>query len=363
MSIGVLLINFGEPDEPTIEKVERYLERIFLQNASLEALKDEAVMARTRQLARDRAPGLLEEYREIGGSPLNAQAEAQAYALAEQLAARGVDARVYSAFQFTDPSVEEMVAAARADGVETLIGLPGYPLCGESTTVAALKAVRGALDKSAWTPRFVGLAGWHHSPEYLALRVDHIRDFVSARGLNLSDPDTLLYFSVHGTPLKYLEEGNRYDRYVFEHCRDVAEALGADRYAAGFQNHANRGIQWTKPDNEDRLREVEERRLVVVPISFMKEQSETLAELDHELKDFVEGLGKEFHRVPVPHDDPRLAPYLADLVGRLLEEDPAETGVLSLCRCRPGGGTWCTNGARDLPPSPYVALERSSAAS
>ncbi|RJQ40807.1 MAG: ferrochelatase [Dehalococcoidia bacterium] len=355
MSLGVLFINFGEPDEPTLEKVTAFLERIFLQNASLEGHADEAANARTRQLARDRAPGLLEEYREIGGSPLNAQSEAQAAAFAAELARRGVAARVYSAYQFTDPAIRQKVAEARADGVQTLVAIPGYPLCGQSTTVAALNDVRAAMGELGWEPRFRGIAGWHHGPRYLRLRAEHIRAFVEERGLDLSDPDTLLYFSMHGTPLKYLRDGNRYDRYVFEHCRDVAAALGADRYAVGFQNHTNRRIPWTQPDNEDRLREVTERRLVVAPISFMKEQSETLAELDHELREFVEGeLGKEFHRVPIPWDQEEFTAYMADLLEEVTAEDPAAGGVLGKCRCRPADATWCTNGFREVPPSPYL---------
>lgn len=354
MSLGVLFINFGEPDEPTLEKVTAFLERIFIQNAGLEGHANEAAVARTKQLAAERAPGLLEEYQEIGGSPLNAQSEAQAAAFADELKRRGVEARVYTAYQFTDPTIAQAVARARADGVDTLVAMPGYPLCGQSTTVAALDDVRRAMDGLGWQPRFLGLAGWHHNPLYLKLRADHIRAFVQERGLDLNDPDTILYFSMHGTPLKYLYEGNRYDRYVYEHCRDVAAALGADRYAVGFQNHTNRRIPWTQPDNEDRIREVTERRLVVAPISFMKEQSETLAELDHELRDFVEELGKEFHRVPIPHDDPALATYMADLLEEIVRVDPAANGVLGKCRCRPGDATWCTNGFREVAPSPYL---------
>ncbi|UCC25942.1 MAG: ferrochelatase [Gemmatimonadales bacterium] len=354
MSTGVLFVNFGEPDEPTLEKVTAFLERIFLQNAPLEGHAAEAALARTRQLARDRAPGLLEEYEEIGGSPLNAQSEAQTESVSEELARRGIPARVYSAYQFTDPTIAQAVAQAREDGVETLVALTGYPLCGESTTVAALDEVRRALNELGWSPDFRSVSGWHHHPRYLELRAEHIREFVRDRGLDLRDPDTILYFSMHGTPLKYLRDGNRYDRYVFEHCRDVAAALGAERWAVGFQNHSNRGIPWTQPENEERIKELEERTLVVAPISFMKEQSETLAELDHEMKEFVEGLGKEFHRVPVPHDHPELAAYMADLVEELLAEDPAGTGVLGPCRCRPGDRTWCTNGHREVGPSPYL---------
>jgi len=359
VSTGILVLNFGEPDQASLEQAEPYLERIFLQNAGLEGHADEAAVVRARQLAKDRAPGLVREYEAIGGSPLNAQADAQARALEEALAARGAGFRVYSAFQFTEPSVAEVVARAREDGVETLVGLPVYPMCGHSTTVAALRDVRGALDALDWSPRFVGVAGWHAHDDYAGMRAAHVRRWLHARGLELRDPDTLLYFSVHGTPIRYLAEG-RYDRYVFEHCAEMARRLGADRYRVGFQNHANRRIRWTQPDNEDAIGAVAERRLVVVPISFMHEQSETLAELDRELADFVERLGKELHRVPVPHEDPAFPRFLAELVTRAVSDDPASDGVLSACRCCPMDDCWCTNGARELPPSPYAPAEEAA---
>jgi ferrochelatase len=248
--------------------------------------------------------------------------------------------------------VRESVAAARADGVETLVVVPVYPLCGKSTTEAAILDVHAALADLSWAPQVLAVSGWHHHPEYIALRAGHVRAFMDTHRLDPSDSDTLLYFSVHGTPIKYLEEGSRYDRYVEEHCRDVAARIGVDRYAVGFQNHTNRRVRWTQPDNEDRIRGAPERRLVVVPISFMHEQSETLAELDHGVRSFAESLGKEFHRVPVPHDSPRFHGVLANLVEGLLAG--ARAPLFARCRCVGAVGTWCTNGMRDLPPSPYA---------
>lgn len=351
-TIGVLFINFGEPDEATLDKVTPFLERIFLQNAGLEP--DQAARERARQLARRRAPGLIEEYDEIGGSPLNAQADRQAEELQAALRSRNWDVTTYSAFQFTEPGVRSCVEQAKADGVDLLVALPVYPICGRSTNVAAIDDVRAALDDLGWRPDLVAVSGWHHHPAYMNLRTDAIRDFIQERRLDLDDPDTLLYFSVHGTPIKYLDDGNRYDRYVEEHCRDIARLLSASRYGVGFQNHANRGIPWTQPDNEDRIRDARERRLVVVPISFMHEQSETLAELDHELREFVEGLGKELHRVPIPHDDGRFIAFLSDLVARLVSGPGSGPVPLARCRCAPYDGVWCTNGDRELPPSPYA---------
>jgi len=350
--VGVILVNFGEPRDATTEEILPFLERIFLRNAGLEP--DETARARARALARDRAPGLMEEYRRIGGSPLNEQADRQAEAMRDALRDRGWNVAAYSAYQFVAPLVRERVKEAMEDGVEVLVGLPVYPLCGHSTTVAALQDIEDAVRELAWRPTYVGVSGWHHHPEYVILRTRGIRDFVEARGLDLQDDDTLLYFSVHGTPIKYLEAGNRYDRYVEEHCKEIASRLGAERYAVGFQNHTNRRIAWTQPDNEERIREVEERHLVVVPIAFMHEQSETLAELDHGLREYAESLGKTFHRAPVPHDAAEFTDFLADLVEALVGGAEAHPNLLARCRCAPQAGVWCTNGHRDPPPSPYA---------
>lgn len=350
--VAVLLVGFGEPPDPTEESVRAYLERIFLRNVALDPAGGREGEARVRELASRRAPGLLEAYRAIGGSPLNAQADDQAERVARELTARGWDVRVYSAFQFTEPFVRDAVSLAKVAGAETVVGLPVYPLCGRSTTVAALDDAQRSLDELEWRPRFVPIAGWHHHAGYRALRADGVRAFARARGLDLSEPDTLLFFSVHGTPLAYLGEDARYDRYVEEHCRDVAVELGVSRYVVGFQNHENRPIPWTRPAAEDALREAPERRVVAVPVSFMHEQSETLVELDRDLKGLVEGLGKELHRVPVPHDEPRFPAILAELVAEAVAGGLGPS-ALGGCRCRPAGGTVCTNGGRDLPPSPY----------
>ena len=349
--LGVLVINFGEPEQATSEQVEPFLERIFLQNAGLEP--DEATVQRVRRLASDRAPGLIEEYLKIGGSPLNQQADAQSEQLETDLRARGHDAKTYSAFQFTEPFIRNKVSEAKADGVEILVALPAYPLCGRSTTVQALEDVRTALNELEWAPQFVGVSGWHYHASYTEMRAAHISQFVKEHELNLNDPDTVLYFTVHGTPIQYLDEGNRYDRYVEEHCLQVAQHLGTARYAVGFQNHTNRPIAWTQPDNEVEIKSRPEQRLVMVPISFMHEQSETLSEIDHDLRQFVEGFGKEFYRVPVPHSERAFEVYLTDLVEAVIEEERADFG-LSPCRCAANPDIWCTNGHRELPPSPYA---------
>jgi len=169
MTAGIVLLAFGEPEEPTLDAIVPFLERIFSINASLEEGDEEAQRRRSRELAERRAPGLLEEYEAIGGSPLNRQARARAGALQAELSGRDLAVRTYVGMQFTDPPVSEAVNRAREEGVERLVGLPVYPLCGPSTTVAALRDLSAAVSAAGWEVERADLSGWHRHPDYLAL--------------------------------------------------------------------------------------------------------------------------------------------------------------------------------------------------
>ena len=343
MSTGVILLNFGEPEHASEEEVLPFLERIFLMNRSLEdATGEAAARARAHELAVARTPGLVAEYREIGGSPLNRQAHAQAAALQTELAQRGHEAVCYAAMQFTEPDIPSIVQRMQSEGVTRVVALPVYPLCGTSTTVAALQAVAAEMERLQWAAPRLELSGWHVHPLYTQLRADGIRRALEAGGESW-ERGCRLVFSAHGIPLKYLRAGNRYDLYVEDSCRRIAQAAGAPGYDIGYQNHTNRPIEWTTPGIEDVIDAVDADAVVVVPVSFMHEQSETLAELDGELREHAEGRGLRFHRVPVPHDDARFAEVLADLVEARIEAASVTPVRLGQCRCRPDAATRCTN--------------------
>ena len=343
MKIGVLVLNFGEPEKATLKEVVPFLERIFARNASLESDQGKG---HARKLAEARAPGLIKEYKKIGGSPLAQQARKQARMVERLLRRRGLDLRCYSGMQFTEPSVGAVVAEAQADGVEQLVALPIYPLCGRSTTLAALEDVQTALNELSWDVPVREITGWHRHPAYRRLRADAILDYVKREGVDLHASDTALVFSAHGTPLKYLDSGPRYVDYVEEACSVVGRELGINRYTIGYQNHTNRAIEWTAPEVETVIRELDATRVIVDAVSFMHEQSETLAELDVELREVAEGVGLEFHRVPIPHDDRVFAELLAELVEDVLRPEPI-MGELSLrrCLCRATPATFCLNAA------------------
>ena len=248
--------------------------------------------------------------------------------------------------QFTDPTIATVLEQARADGMDRLVCLPVYPLCGRSTTVAALAEVRAELDTMGWEVAVLEISGWHNHPDYARLHADSIRAFARSRDVDLEADGTRLVFSAHGTPIKYLNDGNRYDRYVTEICQALSRELGGLPYTLGFQNHGNRPIEWTQPDIDTAVSTLDGTDAVVVAVSFMHEQSETLAELDVDLKREVEAQGLAFHRVPVPFDAPRFIDVLADLVEARIQGPGADVSGRELkpCLCRSTGSACCLNG-------------------
>ncbi|WP_458187693.1 ferrochelatase [Haladaptatus sp. NG-WS-4] len=348
MTTGVVVLNFGEPSEPTRENVLGYLERIFMNNADLEGdTTEEEARKRSRQLAERRAPGLIEEYEEIGGSPLDPQAHAQAEALEAELDARGFDVKTYVGMQFTEPFIGDAVERAHEDGVDRVVGLPVYPLCGASTTVASLEELTNAVADRDWDVPVHEITGWHRHPTYNRIRAENVARFADDEGIDLADDDTELLFSAHGTPAHYLDEGSRYDVYVEEFCEVMASELGVESYSLGFQNHGNREIPWTEPEVEEVVEAVDAERVVVEPISFMHEQSETLSELDDELREDAEAVGLDFYRVPVPYDDERFAGVLADLVEPFVADFNPSYYQFRQCQCKNTPGTMCLNAPFD----------------
>lgn len=352
MKTAVLLLNFGEPEHATPEEVIPFLERIFSLNAALDLRTSGGeARVRSRAMAEARAPSLIEEYESIGGSPLHAQATAHARGLEAELARRGHDVVLLQGMQFTAPLIPDAIERARASGAERVVAFPVYPLCGPTTTVAALAEVAAEMARIGWTVPLLELGGWHRHPAYVKLRADAIRRTMRDSGIEFEDPRTVLVFSAHGTPTKYIQQGSRYEAYVEDFCALLARELKVDGYQIGYQNHSNRpGVEWTQPDIARVIETIDADRVIVDPVSFMHEQSETLAELDHELREQAEARGLGFYRVMIPHDSPMFIELMADLIEPLIVPPPqapaAERSPLRPCVCRGVPGAFCLNGER-----------------
>ena len=125
-------------------------------------------------------------------------------------------------------------------------------------------------------------------------------------------------FSAHGLPLKIVAAGDPYPSQIASTAAAVVSALarpGLD-WRVCFQSRVG-PLAWLGPSVEEELDRAgrEGVRIVVAPIAFVSEHSETLVELDRDYRRLAETHGvPAYHRVPTVGTDRRFIAALAELV-------------------------------------------------
>lgn len=124
-----------------------------------------------------------------------------------------------------------------------------------------------------------------------------------------------ILFSAHGLPKKVIDKGDPYQWQVEQTTANVVEALGIENldYVNCYQSRVG-PLEWIKPSTEDEITRggTDGVPLVVVPIAFVSEHSETLVELDIEYGKLAEQHGvPHYARVPALGDETHFISSLA----------------------------------------------------
>jgi protoporphyrin/coproporphyrin ferrochelatase len=278
--LGVVLLNLGGPDSP--EAVEPFLRNLFADPEVIQlgwASFLQPLLA--RMIARRRAPLSRAAYAQIGGrSPIRAESEAQAAAVAQAITGRGVQARPYVAMACWHPFSDEAVAAMRADGVRGAVAVPLFPHHSRTTTGSSFLA----LDRAAAGTgiEIARVDSYPDAPGYVQALCDCVRDAIAALPAERRT-DAPVLFSAHGLPEAYIRRGDRYLDEIRTSFTAVTRALklGA-RAQLCFQSRVGRQ-KWLGPYTEeaiDRVAEAGHTAVVICPLAFTGEHIETLQEID-----------------------------------------------------------------------------------
>jgi len=275
-----------------------------------------------RLIAGWRAPRSRELYRSIGGgSPLRAQTEAQARALAVELAERGQPMPVFVAMRNWKPYSKDALVAARAAGVERLVFVPLYPQYSFSTTRSSLNELRKAMNVLKYEPTMDIVEAYCDDPNYIAALADVTGRYV--RSFRAPAQDVHLIFSAHGLPRYYIERGDPY----LDHVHRTVAAMTAKLSHPGpvhvsFQSKLG-PARWLEPSTEhllDKLIADGARALCIVPVAFVSEHVETLNEIDIQYAAIVKHAASvEYQRVCTLKCHPSFIRCLAGQVQRALQ--------------------------------------------
>jgi len=308
---AVVLMNLGGPDSPVA--VRPFLYNLFSDPAII-ALPSVLRLPLAWLMAARRAVVARGIYAHLGGSsPLLLNTEAQAQALGEEL---GVGYRCFIAMRYWHPLTAAAVAGVKAWGPDEIVLLPLYPQFSSTTTASSLAVWHDeALRQNLTCPTRV-IRSYPVATGFIAAVAALVGNALDMAAQGAA-PMRLL-FSAHGLPLKIVAAGDPYPSEVESTAAAIVQALarpGLD-WRVCFQSRVG-PLAWLGPSIDEELRRAgrDGVGVVVAPISFVSEHSETLVELDRDYRAVAEACGvPAYHRVPTVGTDRRFIGTLAELV-------------------------------------------------
>jgi protoporphyrin/coproporphyrin ferrochelatase len=313
--VAVVLMNLGGPD--SLAAVEPFLFNLFSDPAIIR-VPGFLRLPLARLLARRRARTAREIYQRLGGkSPLLANTKAQASALETAL---GPEYRCFVAMRYWHPMSDRTARKVAEWEPDQIVCLPLYPQFSTTTTGSSFAAWESAAAQLGLSRPTRTICCYPCEPGFVAAIAGLIQPALDAASRVGTQPRLLL--TAHGLPKRIVRAGDRYPSQVEQTAAAVVAALarpGLD-WRVCYQSRVG-PLEWIGPATDEEIARAgkDEIPLVVAPISFVSEHSETLVELDLDYRRLAEDAGvAAYHRVPTVGVEPAFIGSLATLVNRAL---------------------------------------------
>jgi ferrochelatase len=352
--LAVVLFNLGGPDAP--ESVRPFLVNLFTDPAILR-VPGWVRPWLGRIIAWRRTKPASENYAILGGrSPLLELTQEQADALQDVLNADGaVEAKAFIAMRYWHPMSDACAAAVKAWGPDEVLLLPLYPQFSTTTTGSSMAAWDKAAARIGLSVPTTTVCCFHSDPNFADATARMVRDSFDKARAEL-DPAVKLrvLFSAHGLPESIVTAGDPYQWQVEQSVAQVVERLDIPDldHVVCYQSRVT-PQKWIGPSTEDELERAghDKVAVLVVPIAFTSEHSETLVELDVEYREEAEKLGVPgYFRSPAQNAD---AGFIAALAGLVRH---ARGSGRTLCSF--AGARQCPKQHRDCPHEKVLAARR-----
>ncbi|MGB9591236.1 MAG: ferrochelatase [Candidatus Kryptoniota bacterium] len=318
--VGIVLFNLGGPH--SLDDIEEFLYNLFMDpyiinlpvNISIRRIFAHFVARRRAQKTRF-------YYEVMGGkSPQYELTLKQARALENKLKPVA-DVRTYVGMRYFKPTIEDAYRALAKDNIEKVILLPLYPHYSRSTTMSSFeewnRVTRDALDRM----KVLQIESYHNFPPYIEAVASRISETLEKFPASVRQNVHIL-FSAHGIPESLVKKGDPYKSQIEETVKLVGEKFD-NKYSLSYQSRVG-PVKWLGPKTMNEIKRLAEssvKYLLVVPISFVNEHSETLYEINYLFRQQAESSGiLQFEMMPALNDSPRFIDALARLVIEKLKE-------------------------------------------
>ncbi|WP_323658968.1 ferrochelatase [Aliarcobacter butzleri] len=246
-------------------------------------------------------------YEKIGNhSPINP--------LTEQLVNKCNDKienyKTYQVMRYTPPFAKEIISQMKKDGIKEVLLLPLYPQYSTTTTKSSLedfiKFAKNSFSISS-------IETFYKNDKFNECIVNEILN-------NVEDETSYnLVFSAHGLPQKIVDAGDPYEKQMNEHVKILSEKLqkrGKIFKSINLAYQSKVGpLKWLEPSLENMLKNFKNENVIIYPLSFIVDNSETVFELDIEYKEIAHEIGiKEYKVCSCVNDSDEFIEAIKDII-------------------------------------------------
>jgi len=296
MKKAVILFNLGGPDK--IENVEPFLFNLFNDPAILN-LPTFLRYPLAKLISNRRAPVAKKIYAELGGSsPILKLTKEQSEALEMKLnqTQKEDEYKCFIIMRCWNPRAKDVIKDVQLYSPDEIILMPLYPQYSAATSGSSIKEWKDVCKKNNYRVKTSTICCYPTDQNFINA---HTKEIIK----KIKDLKNFkLIFSAHGLPEKNIKKGDPYQWQVEQSVKKIVESLNDENldWILSYQSRVG-PLKWIGPSTENIIIENSKigKHIVLVPIAFVSEHSETLVELDIEYKEIADANGcKNYTRVP-----------------------------------------------------------------
>lgn len=311
---AVILLNMGGPNN--LEEVELFLKNMFNDKNILTMKSDLLRKFVGGMITFSRTESSQEIYRELGGkSPIVGHTKNLVAKLQKRL---GENVIVDFVMRYTPPFAGEVIEKLNREDIDKIYLIPMYPQYSTTTTKSSLEDFEEHYHDSEGSALLVEIKHYFENESYNRSIIENIRN-------KMGDAEYIdfdIIFSAHGLPQKIVDAGDVYEKHVNRHV-DILKSMlkeeGMNFHETHLAYQSKVGpMEWLKPSLEDKLKTIRNRGVIIFPIAFTIDNSETDFELEIEYREIAEELGfKEYRVCRCPNDSDSFVDALQEIYEKM----------------------------------------------
>ena len=312
---GIVLLNMGGPNN--LDEVELFLKNMFRDKNILTMKSDLLRKFVAFMIVFRRVEASKEIYRQLGGkSPMVEHTKKLINKLHGKI--NNDDLIVDFAMRYTPPFASDVIKRLNENDVKNIYLIPLYPQYSTTTTKSSLEDFKKAYMQLGGSGKIFETQRFFSNNLYNLAILERIKE--EMKDGKYEDFDII--FSAHGLPKKIVEAGDSYEKEIEEHVEILKDmmlenGINFKNIHLAYQSKVGR-LEWLKPSLEDKLQEIENKKVLIFAISFTIDNSETDYELSIEYKEVAQELGFEDYRVARSLNDSDLfVDALADIYSKM----------------------------------------------